>query len=237
MSLPPDPTFVDDSTEPPEDPLGLFVSEYQKTVQVPSGTPPPAVHMPDWRRFDVLKIVSLARFLAVVVARQIAARTPLPAVTVIAFACGVVVGGSVAWLSGASRQAVVESTAPRQAPREVPHAAAPPVAQVATASASTPVVQIADSHTAPPTAGAAVRRPRFRGSLVVNSRPSGARVFVNGLSVGHTPLVLRNQPIGSRAIRFEMDGYEPWSAAVQVVADTEARLRAELRAQRPAAQP
>jgi hypothetical protein len=76
----------------------------------------------------------------------------------------------------------------------------------------------------------------FRGSLVVNSRPSGARVFLNGRSVGRTPLVLRNQTAGSRAVRVALDGYEPWWSAVQVVADTETRLRAELK-ERPAAQP
>ena len=70
------------------------------------------------------------------------------------------------------------------------------------------------------------------GSLVVNSLPSGARVFVNGRSVGETPLVLRDQPAGSRAIRVALDGYEPWSSAVQVIADSETRLRAELKAQR-----
>jgi hypothetical protein len=73
--------------------------------------------------------------------------------------------------------------------------------------------------------------------LVVNSRPSGARVFLNGRSVGQTPLVLRNQAAGSRAVRVALDGYEPWSSAVQVIADTETHLRAELKVQRPAAQP
>jgi hypothetical protein len=72
----------------------------------------------------------------------------------------------------------------------------------------------------------------FRGSLVVNSLPPGARVFVNGSSVGETPLVLRNEKAGSRAIRIALDGYEPWSTAVRVVADSETQLRAELRAQR-----
>jgi len=77
----------------------------------------------------------------------------------------------------------------------------------------------------------------FRGSLVVNSRPSGARVFVNGRSVGRTPLVLRNQTAGSRAVRVALDGYVPWSSAVQVIADTETHLRAELKEQPPGAQP
>ena len=145
------------------------------------------------------------------------------------------------WLMGASRQAAVEATAPQQTPGEVgevPRAAGSPVAPVATAFANTPVIRGADVELpAARTATPGNRRPQFRGSLIVNSRPSGARVFVNGRNVGQTPLVLRNQPAGSRAIRVALDGYEPWSSAVRVVADTETRLRAELKAQRAAALP
>lgn len=195
----------------------------------------PRWQIPAWRdgawRGRIAPVISQAR----PVIKQIAARTPLSAVAVSAFACGVAVGGSAVWLSGASRQAGVESAPSQQTPRDVSRAAGSPVTPVATALASTPVVQIAESQTAAATAG--TRRPQFRGSLVVNSRPSGARVFLNGRSVGQTPLVLRNQPAGSRAIRVALDGYEPWSSGVQVVADTETHLRAELRAQRPAAQP
>jgi len=131
------------------------------------------------------------------------------------------------WLSGASRQAGARSTASQQTPLVVSRAEASPVAHVGTALAKTPVVTAPSKRNLSP----------FRGSLVVNSRPSGARVFLNGRSVGRTPLVLRNEPAGSRAIRVDLDGYEPWSSAVQVVADTETRLRAELKMQRPAAQP
>ena len=158
-------------------------------------------------------------------------------ITVSAFACGVVVGGLAVWLMGAPRQAAVAAVPSQQTPREVPRATGSPVAPVATAFANTPVVKVAAPETAAATRTTANRRPQFRGSLIVNSRPSGARVFVNGRSVGQTPLVLRNQPAGSRAIRVALDGYEPWSSAVQVVADTETRLRAELKAQRAAAQP
>src|SRR6185503_8035061 len=151
--------------------------------------------------------------------------------------CGIVVGGFAVWLSGASRQAEVKTPESVQAlPPDVPRPAASPVAPVATAFASTPIVPIAESRPAPAAAAPPIRRP-FRGSLVVNSRPPGARVFLNGRNVGQTPLVLKNQPAGSRAIRVALDGYEPWSGAVQVVADTETRLRAELRAQRSTAQP
>ena len=46
---------------------------------------------------------------------------------------------------------------------------------------------------------------------------------------------LVEQPGGR--VRVDLDGYEPWSSAIQVVADTETTLRAELKMQRPAAQP
>jgi len=150
------------------------------------------------------------------------------------FACGFVSGASALWLSGVSRHARVESTGSQQTPFDASRAAASPIDPIGTASASTPAVESTESAVARTTASAGVRRPVFRGSLVVNSRPSGARVFLNGRSVGETPLVLRNQPAGSRAVRVALDGYEPWSSAVQVIADTETRLRAELKIQRPA---
>jgi PEGA domain-containing protein len=197
----------------------------------------PRWQLPTWRdgasRARIASVISQVR----PVVTEIAARTSLSTITVSAFACGVVVGGSAVWLSGASRQATVEPTASQQTAREVPRTAGSPVAPVATAFAETPVVRIAESRTPAAIPAAGTRRPPFRGSLVVNSRPSGARVFVNGRSVGQTPLVLRNQPAGSRAIRVALDGYEPWSSAVQVVADTETRLRAELKVQRAAVQP
>ena len=168
---------------------------------------------------------------------HVAARTPKSAVTLSAFALGLVVGGSAVWLSGTSRNAAVTATELQQPSRDDLHAAASPIAPVGTASASTPAVEGGQSHAAATTASANVRRRSFQGSLVVNSRPAGARVFLNGRSVGETPLVLRNQPAGSRAVRVALDGYEPWSSAVQVVADTETRLRAELKMQRPVAQP
>jgi hypothetical protein len=189
--------------------------------------PLPAWHLPAWQ----LPAWQLPRW-------QIPAwREGVWSITVSAFACGVVVGGLAVWLLGAPRTTSVAAVPPQQTPREVPRATGSPVTPVATAFVNAPSVPVAAPRTAAATPTPANRRPPFRGSLVVNSRPSGARVFVNGRSVGQTPLVLKNQPAGSRAIRVALDGYEPWSSAVQVVADTETRLRAELKAQRAAAQP
>jgi hypothetical protein len=68
----------------------------------------------------------------------------------------------------------------------------------------------------------------YRGSLRVTSTPRGAAVFINGDSAGTTPLVLRNLPVGSRAVRVSMDGYERWSRAVQVVANQRTEVNAVL---------
>jgi hypothetical protein len=53
----------------------------------------------------------------------------------------------------------------------------------------------------------------------VNSSPGGARVSVNGVPAGATPVVLRHVPAGSSVVRVELDGFEPWSSAVRVVAN------------------
>lgn len=70
--------------------------------------------------------------------------------------------------------------------------------------------------------------PRYRGSLVIYSYPPGARVSVDGRRVGITPLALKNIRVGSRVVRVEAGGYEPWSAAARVVADRQTRVTAEL---------
>jgi hypothetical protein len=65
--------------------------------------------------------------------------------------------------------------------------------------------------------------------LIVSSEPAGARVLVNGREVGVTPLALHDVAAGSRVVRVEADGYDPWSAAVRVVADQETQVSVTLR--------
>lgn len=77
----------------------------------------------------------------------------------------------------------------------------------------------------------------LQGSLVVESNPVGADVFVDGTRVGKTPLVLPNQREGARAVRVEAKGHEPWTAAVQILTGQEVSLRADLNLAQPAAEP
>lgn len=97
----------------------------------------------------------------------------------------------------------------------------------------------ADPAAAPPVDGAgsrlltgARREPSaalLRGSLAVSSSPPGAQVFVNGVAVGVTPLVLDSVPIGSRVVRIELEGHERWSSVVRIVANEQTMAAASLR--------
>jgi len=68
----------------------------------------------------------------------------------------------------------------------------------------------------------------FAGVLVVESRPPGADVFVDGKLVGITPLVLARVDAGEHAVRLERDGYRRWSASVRIVSGERNRVAASL---------
>jgi hypothetical protein len=69
---------------------------------------------------------------------------------------------------------------------------------------------------------------RFVGTLVVDSRPAGAKVFLDGRPVGNTPLSMREVRAGEHAVRLEHDGYRRWSGSVRVVAAEHNRVTASL---------
>lgn len=69
------------------------------------------------------------------------------------------------------------------------------------------------------------------GALRVDSRPRGARVFLDNKPVGLTPLVVPGIRAGSHAVRLEMEGYHSWSTSVNVDAGGSARVAASLETQ------
>jgi PEGA domain len=70
--------------------------------------------------------------------------------------------------------------------------------------------------------------PAFVGAVAVDSEPTGAAVFIDGESVGVTPLVNWELRAGSHVVRVEVDGYERWSTAIQVVTQKTVNLVATL---------
>jgi hypothetical protein len=71
-----------------------------------------------------------------------------------------------------------------------------------------------------PTRPAADASPLSRvGELVITSNPSGARVTVNGVGWGWTPVTIRHLPPGEKRIRLSKDGYATAERAIQLTPD------------------
>ena len=66
------------------------------------------------------------------------------------------------------------------------------------------------------------------GTLVIQSRPDGATVLVDGRQVGTTPMSLGDVRAGSHAVRLERDGYQTWTSAVTVAGGEQNRVTASL---------
>lgn len=66
------------------------------------------------------------------------------------------------------------------------------------------------------------------GSLTVQSRPAGARVFVNDRLIGSTPLAIPGLPAGPATVRIDMEGYRTWITTVRVNAGKQAKVAASL---------
>ena len=66
------------------------------------------------------------------------------------------------------------------------------------------------------------------GALLVESRPPGARVVIDGREVGTTPTVVSGVAAGTRGLRIELDGYQPWETSVDVPASDQVRVGASL---------
>ena len=91
-------------------------------------------------------------------------------------------------------------------------------------SAAQPTVTIDArlSATAPPAPVAST------GVLVIESRPSGASVFVDGRQVGTTPVSLPDASPGTHRIRLEMTGFNPWVTTANIQAGVRTRVAASL---------
>ena len=71
---------------------------------------------------------------------------------------------------------------------------------------------------APPAAASEKAPASGTGVMVIDSRPQGARAFVDGKDYGVTPLRLPAQPVGQHVVRLELANHLPWTATTRVAA-------------------
>jgi len=69
------------------------------------------------------------------------------------------------------------------------------------------------------------------GSISVNSNPQEARVYLDNAYKGHTPINLRDIPIGRHTIRIILPGYQEWTGDISVSSSQTARITANLTSQ------
>ena len=113
------------------------------------------------------------------------------------------------------RRVVVSSSRPSQSVNvAMVRTPAPPPSRGATAAPAPPAGM--------PTTG------RATGALAVDSRPTGARVFLDGKPIGTTPLMVPSVAAGEHNVRLELEGYRPWSSSVRMVAAESNRVTASL---------
>jgi len=90
----------------------------------------------------------------------------------------------------------------------------------------TPAARRADAAPASPAASGA--RPAAvtpvhtasEGQLRITSTPSGARVTVNGIGWGQTPLTLAHLPLGPKTVRVTQTGYASQERQVDLRGDS-----------------
>ena len=104
-----------------------------------------------------------------------------------------------------------------------------PPAQSRQAAAPRRAAQAPTRRATVPAAAENVAPRSFVGDLTITSTPAGATVSINGRAAGVTPLVLRERPAGSVAVQIANDGFERWSASVQVRAGEMTNVFATLR--------
>jgi hypothetical protein len=72
------------------------------------------------------------------------------------------------------------------------------------------------------------RSATFRGSVAVDTTPTGARVTLDGTTLGSSPIRIDGVPAGSHVLRLEADGRRVSASAIQVVANQTTRVARSL---------
>ena len=75
---------------------------------------------------------------------------------------------------------------------------------------------------------AAALPPAGPGALVIESRPTGAAVYIDGRMVGVTPVTIESVGAGDHSIGLAADGYQRWVGSVRVSTGERARVTASL---------
>jgi hypothetical protein len=63
---------------------------------------------------------------------------------------------------------------------------------------------------------------------MIESRPRGATVYVDGKFSGTTPMLMDGLDVGDHMVSIEADGYRPWSSSVRIGSGERSRIAVSL---------
>jgi len=86
----------------------------------------------------------------------------------------------------------------------------------------------ASTASRPPSTATPTTAGRYTGALLVESRPTAAKVYVDGKLAGTTPLSVESLDAGEHVVYIEMDGHQRWSRSVRIVAGERNKVTASL---------
>jgi hypothetical protein len=133
--------------------------------------------------------------------------------------------------TAAERRIVLSPARPSQA-LTVPLAKVPAIDrrpdQATPSTQAKPVAPKPTPDAAPAAPKAAATAVAEVGSLLIESRPTGASVFVDGRAVGRTPLNLPDVKAGDHGVRLELAGHRQWTTSFKVMGGTPNRIGASL---------
>jgi hypothetical protein len=149
---------------------------------------------------------------------------PRPVVSIIAVLGTLLM--ALAWYTAADAAKRREPAAQASA-RELPEVNQAVVARTAVARTAVTVLQAATEMPRISAPGAATSS-----GLRINSNPAGARVTVNGIGWGETPVTIRYLPAGSKLVRITKDGYATAQRTIDLAAPSASKsLTVNLRPQ------
>ncbi|GAX59732.1 hypothetical protein SCALIN_C04_0220 [Candidatus Scalindua japonica] len=67
------------------------------------------------------------------------------------------------------------------------------------------------------------------GSIIINSSPTGAMIYINGEKTGKAPETIHNMSPGRHLVEARLAGHENWNESVEVTGGRESRLTATLK--------
>jgi hypothetical protein len=93
----------------------------------------------------------------------------------------------------------------------------PPVVRASnTLPTAAPPAAVATSGPTDTPAATDAKPAATEGQIVITSEPAGARVTINGVGWGETPLTVRFLPLGTKRLRLTMQGYVSQERVVQI---------------------